>query len=222
MGYALWTAPPLRFVQGYMASSVTKVAGTRGPTHRPRGRSSALATDPSRTPAEAGLAELRLFELFVQEHEADVYTFLLRMVGNRDEAADLTQEALTQTWRTWTQVVAESEHGYAKWCYRIAHNLAIDFLRRKRPRPAADEELEYAIEERVPQPEQVYENRIQANEVREALLGLEEKYREVLLLRFQSDLSYEEIAEALDIPVTTVETRLHRAKNMMREKLGKR
>jgi RNA polymerase sigma-70 factor (ECF subfamily) len=74
----------------------------------------------------------------------------------------------------------------------------------------------------VPQPEQVYENRIQANEVREALLGLEEKYREVLLLRFQSDLSYEEIAEALDIPVTTVETRLHRAKNMMREKLGKR
>lgn len=168
---------------------------------------------------EPGLGDLRLFEQFVREHEQDVFTYVLRMIGSRDDAADVTQEALLQTYRTWSQVDPESTGGYIKWCYRIAHNLCIDFLRKKRPRAMEDEELERAVDRQGLRPEEVYENRVQATKVREALLGLEEKYREVLLLRYQTEMSYERISEVLSVPLTTVETRLHRAKKMLREKL---
>jgi RNA polymerase sigma-70 factor (ECF subfamily) len=173
----------------------------------------------SKAPREPGLGDLRLFEQFVREHEADVYTYVLRMVANREEAADLTQEALLQTFRTWTRVDPEAEGGYIKWCYRIAHNLCVDAHRKKRPRAVDDEELERAIEERALRPEAIYEGQAQSVRIREALLSLGEKYREALLLRFQSELSYEKIAEVLEVPVSTVETRIHRAKRMLREKL---
>jgi RNA polymerase sigma-70 factor, ECF subfamily len=170
-------------------------------------------------PQEPGLGDLRQFEQFVREHEQDVFTYVQRMVGSREEAADLTQEALLQTYRTWAQVDPETSGGYIKWCYRIAHNLCIDYLRKKKPRRAEDEEMERAVDRRSLRPEEVYENRVQSVTIREALQGLEEKYREVLLLRYQTEMSYEQIAEALDLPVTTVETRIHRAKLMLREKL---
>lgn len=168
---------------------------------------------------EPGLSDLRLFEQFVREHEQDVFTYVLRMIGSRDDAADVTQEALLQTYRTWSQVDPESTGGYIKWCYRIAHNLCIDFLRKKRPRVMEDDELERAVDRRGLRPEEIYENRVQATTVRQAMLGLDDKYREVLLLRYQTEMSYERIAEVLAVPLTTVETRLHRAKKMLREKL---
>jgi RNA polymerase sigma-70 factor (ECF subfamily) len=168
---------------------------------------------------EPGLDDLRQFEQFVREHEQDVFTYIQRMVGSREEAADLTQEALLQTYRTWAQVDPESAGGYAKWCYRIAHNLCVDYLRKKRPRRMEEEEMERAVDQRSQRPEEVYENRVQAVKVREALQGLDEKYREILLLRYQSEMSYEQMAEVLELPLTTVETRLHRAKLMLREKL---
>lgn len=166
-----------------------------------------------------GSGQLRLFEAFVREHEQDVYTYVLRMTGQRDEAADLTQEALLQTYRTWSQVDPDSAGGYLKWCYRIAHNLCVDYLRKKRPRLAEDEELERTVDRQSERPEEVYENRVQSSQIREALAALDEKYRAVLLLRYQTEMSYERIAEVLELPLSTVETRIHRGKKMLREKL---
>jgi RNA polymerase sigma-70 factor (ECF subfamily) len=186
---------------------------------RPARRKTATLAAEISNPEEPGAGDLRLFERFVREHEQEVFTYILRMVGGRDEAADLAQEALLQTYRTWSQVDPESAGGYIKWCYRIAHNLCIDFLRRKRPRAAEDEELERAVDQRALRPEEVYENRVEAGRLREALLDLDEKYRSVLLLRYQTEMSYEQIAAALELPLPTVETRIHRAKKMLREKL---
>jgi RNA polymerase sigma-70 factor (ECF subfamily) len=132
---------------------------------------------------EPGIGDLRLFEQFVREHEQDVYTYVQRMIGSHEDAADLTQEALLQTYRTWSQVDPESTGGYIKWCYRIAHNLCIDHLRKKHPRPMEDEELERAVDRHALRPEEVYEHRVQAAKLREGLLAMEEKYRAVLLLR---------------------------------------
>ena len=170
-------------------------------------------------PGEPGLGEHRLFEQFVREHELDVYTYVLRMLGSKADAEDLTQEALLQTFRTWSQVDPHTTGGYIKWCYRIAHNLSIDFLRKKRPRRVEDEEMERTVDRSAARPEEVYEHRVQSSQLREALLALPEMYREILILRYQSEISYEKIAEILDVPVTTVETRIHRAKKMLREKL---
>jgi RNA polymerase sigma-70 factor (ECF subfamily) len=144
------------------------------------------------------------------------------MVGSREDAEDITQEALLQAFRTWNQVDPEMAGGYVKWCYRIAHNLAIDVLRKKKPRNAEDEEMERAVDKRTLRPEEVYEHRVQSSELMECIQTLEDKYREVLLLRFQEEMSYEKIAEILDLPPSTIETRLFRAKKMLREKLERR
>lgn len=167
---------------------------------------------------EPGNGDPRFFDQFVHEHEQALYTFALRLIGNKEDAADLVQDALTQTWRTLSQV-DPSAGGYAKWCYRILRNLCIDYRRKKRPRTAEDEELERAVDKQTLRPEEIYEHRVTSVQVREAMLGLEEKYCEVLLLRYQEDKSYEEIAEILEVPITTVETRIHRAKKMLQVKL---
>ncbi|MCK6472537.1 MAG: sigma-70 family RNA polymerase sigma factor [Planctomycetes bacterium] len=177
-----------------------------------------MADDPIEPRPEDGDL-LRLYARFVQEHWQDVYTLVLRLVGNKEDASDLTQEALLQTYRTWSSVDPNSSGGYLKWCYRIARNLSIDFLRKKKPRGAEDEELERSVDQEALRPEEVYEHRVQAAQLREALMELPVMYREVLLLRYQSEMSYERIAEILDVPVTTVETRIHRAKRMLRRKL---
>jgi len=164
--------------------------------------------------------KLRQYAQFVREHETAIFTYVLRMVSSREDAEDITQEALLQAYRTWNQVDPEMAGGYVKWCYRIAHNLAIDSLRKKKPRAADDEEMERTADHRAMRPEDVYEHRVQANEISECIQALDEKYREVLILRYQEELSYEKIAEILELPVSTIETRIFRAKKMLREKLG--
>lgn len=154
----------------------------------------------------------------MHEHEQALFTLAFRLVGNKDDAADLVQDALTQTWKTLSQV-DPSAGGYTKWCFRILHNLCIDFRRKKRPRTAEDEELERTIDKQSVRPEEVYENRVTSSQVREAMLSLDEKYSAVLLLRYQEEKSYEEIADILEVPITTVETRIHRAKKMLQAKL---
>lgn len=165
---------------------------------------------------------MRQFAQFVREHETSIFTYVLRMIGNREDAEDITQEALLQAYRTWLQVDPDAAGGYVKWCYRIAHNLAIDALRKKKPRGADDEEIERTADGRALRPEEVYEHRVQAGDVRECIQELEEKYREALILRYQEEMSYEEIAKVLELPVSTIETRIHRAKKMLREKLETR
>ena len=187
------------------------------------GLSISLEVPTSPSPGEdASQLRLREFAHFVREHEASIFTYVLRMVGNKEDAEDITQDALLQAYRTWLQVDPEGAGGYVKWCYRIAHNLAIDSVRKKRPRGVDDEEMERTADTRALRPEEVYEHRVQAGQIKECIQALEEKYREVLILRYQEDMSYEEIGEALELPVSTIETRLHRAKRMLRDKLDAR
>jgi RNA polymerase sigma-70 factor (ECF subfamily) len=165
---------------------------------------------------------LRQFSQFVREHETGLFNYLVRMVVSREEAEDLTQEAFLQAYRTWNQVDPDAAGGYVKWCYRIAHNLAIDALRKKKPRAIDDEELDRAADVKSQKPEDIYEHRVQSNTIKESIQSLDEKYREVLILRYQEELSYEQIAEALQVPVSTIETRIFRAKKMLRAKLEQR
>ena len=165
---------------------------------------------------------LREFARFVREHETSIFTYVLRMVGHKEDAEDITQEALLQAYRTWLQVDPNGAGGYVKWCYRIAHNLAIDSVRKKKPRGVEEDEIERTADTRELRPEEVYEHRVQAGQIKECIQELEEKYREALILRYQEDMSYEEISKVLDLPVSTIETRIHRAKKMLRDKLEAR
>jgi len=171
---------------------------------------------------EARQNKLRYYAQFVRENENNILTYVFRMVGQKEDAEDIAQTALLQAWETWNRVEPDLDGGYVKWVYRIAHNLAIDHLRKKKPRGAEDDELEQRADEKVLKPEEVYEHRVQEGQVWEGLLALNEKYREVLVLRYQEEMSYEKIAEILDLPISTVETRIFRAKKMLRQKLQRK
>ena len=170
---------------------------------------------------EVRQVNLRQFAQFVREHEPSIFTFVLRYVGNREDAEDITQEALLQAYRTWVHVNPEVACGYIKWCYRIARNLSIDSLRKMKARGFNDDEMKHAVDSKSLRPEEVYEHRVQASHVKECIQELDEAYREVLLLRFQEDMSYEQISEILDLPISTIETRIYRAKKMLRDKLSR-
>jgi RNA polymerase sigma-70 factor, ECF subfamily len=165
---------------------------------------------------------LRHYAQFVRDYESSILTFVYRMVGSKEDAEDITQEALLQAYRTWNQVDPELAGGYVKWCYRIARNLSIDLLRKKKPRSADEEEMERAADTKNLRPEEVYEHRVQSTQIKDCIQSLDEKYREVLVLRYQEEMSYEKIAEILELPVSTIETRIFRAKKMLREKLERR
>src|SRR5437764_430255 len=118
----------------------------------PIGFESGLSILPNDNGNDASQSNLRQYTQFVREHETSIFTYVLRMVGSREDAEDLTQETLVQAYRTWNQVDPELAGGYVKWCYRIAHNLSIDLLRKKKPRYADDEEMERAADVKSPQP----------------------------------------------------------------------
>lgn len=168
---------------------------------------------------EAHEDEFLLFSRFVREHEGEIFTYLLRMVGRRADAEDLTAETFLRAFRTWRQVAPEDPEGYIRWCLRIAHNLAVDHCRKLKPRLLEEDDLERVAERHAPSPEEIYESRWRAEKIKECVLELPEKYRAPLLLRFQSGLSYEQIAETLRISQAAVETHIHRGRKMLREKL---
>lgn len=165
------------------------------------------------------------FSLLVQRNQGAIYSLCYRMVGDPGEAEDLAQEAFLRLYRS----VGSFRRGarLRPWLHRIAVNVCLDALRRRRestvPLDALLEvERQPRAERRDEMPEQAclsYETRA---EVQQGLLGLPAEYRAVLVLRYLEDLSYREISEMLDVPVSTVETRLFRAKKMLARAMAAR
>jgi RNA polymerase sigma-70 factor (ECF subfamily) len=154
-----------------------------------------------------------LGELF-ERHHAALYRFCLRMTRNRAESEDLVQEVFTRMLKH--SAGFKPDAGFSPWMYRIAHNVAVDSLRKSSRTSPADEELESRPADVAPSDEQFAE-REQAGLVRRALLELPADRREVLLMSRYELKSYEEVAEALGVSVGTVKTRVHRAIKQLRE-----
>jgi len=173
---------------------------------------------------ETALIELVLqgnpqaFEKLVTAYEKQVYNLCLRMVNNREDAADLTQEAFLKAWRGLRFYKAEA--AFSTWLYRLTTNVCIDFLRGQKRREASsltveneeDGVQEISVPDSNPQPEEQVLHREQAAQIREAMAQLDEESRAVLTLRVVEDLPYEQIAEVLDLKVGTVKSRLARAR----------
>jgi RNA polymerase sigma-70 factor (ECF subfamily) len=146
------------------------------------------------------------------------------MVGSRDLAADLAQETFIKAFLSIDSF--DETKRFSPWLYRIAHNLCVDYLRKKRlPTEAlhyesADgEEVQVDIADRTAAPDALLERKeIRAN-FESALGGLDEIYREPLVLRHQEQLSYQEISDILEMPIGTVKARIHRGRGLLKEKL---
>jgi RNA polymerase sigma-70 factor (ECF subfamily) len=153
------------------------------------------------------------FPLLVRRHQGRLYNICLRVVRDREDAMDLTQEAFAR--------IAERISGFAgastfsTWSHRLTINLCLDFLRRKKARPEAPlAEDEHVLEpaDSRPGPEELAVGRVDGVPLWEAVAALDEDYRQVVVLADVEGISMDEIAQALDIPVGTVKSRLHRAR----------
>ena len=166
------------------------------------------------------------FAQLVEAHQGKVYSLSYRMTGNPDDAADLTQEAFLNAWRGLASFHGQSS--FSTWLYRLTSNVCIDFLRREKRRTALSmtvEEDEEGRQAEVPDhrfsPEQELERRELRRTVQQGLAALSPEHRRVLVLRELEGLSYQEIAQCLELEEGTVKSRIARARIALKEYLQK-
>jgi RNA polymerase sigma-70 factor (ECF subfamily) len=156
------------------------------------------------------------FSELVRTHAQGVLNVVYRMCGDMQVSEDAAQETFIQAWMRLQSYRPQTS--LRNWLYRIAVNTAIDMLRKeKRILPGAVEDLN--LTDAGPGPETLVANSERTEMVQDAVLALPDASRAVLVLREFEGLSYQEIAEALDIPVGTVMSRLNYARKLLREKL---
>ena len=163
------------------------------------------------------------FEQLLLEHQKNVYNLCYRMAGNPDDAMDLSQETFLRAWRCLDQYQFAS--AFSTWLYRLCSNICIDFLRRRRRQQtvpltfedADGEEQIYAVPDAQPLPEEQVELKLTRETLAAAMAQLLPEHRAVLQLRVVNEMSYEQIADVLDIQIGTVKSRLSRARNQLKK-----
>lgn len=161
--------------------------------------------------------ERNAFSELVCIHAQGVRNVIYRMCGDAQIAEDAAQETFIQAWLHLSSYRPQTS--LRNWLYRIAINAALDMLRKeKRILPNALEDLQ--LSDPLPGPETVFSQGERTALVQKAVLALPDASRAVLVLREYEGMSYHEIADALDIPVGTVMSRLNYARKLLKEKLA--
>ena len=161
------------------------------------------------------------FEELVRRYQRPIVGYVYRMLNDYDAALDVTQEVFIKVYNSLERY--SSDYKFSTWLYRIAHNAAIDHMRRNSANlqslETENEDGAYQIQLESPllSPEQERERSEWRSEIDAVVKCLPSVYRELILLRHTQDLSYDEIAEVTDLPLGTVKNRLFRAREMMRD-----
>jgi RNA polymerase sigma-70 factor (ECF subfamily) len=162
------------------------------------------------------------FRAVIDANYARVHNLLLRLVGDREAAADLTQDTFVRAYQAWEFFRGDSQ--VYTWLFRIAVNLARNHLEKQgRERRQVEPELSRAEEmpaRRFSRPDEVVQRGEMAGMLAEELLALREDQREIIVLRDVQDLTYEEIAQVLGCSVSAVKSKLFRARSALRRRLG--
>ena len=158
------------------------------------------------------------WEDVARQHGRKIYSFAYRLTGNPDDAADLTQEVLLRVRRGLPSYRPGSFEG---WLWRITRNAFLDDVRRRRRRPTvALPETDRGEAGSAPPPEEVLASVRLGDDVQAALLQLPYEFREAVVLCDVVGLTYDEIADAVDVPIGTVRSRIHRGRAMLKERLA--
>ena len=167
------------------------------------------------------------FEELVRRYQRPIAAYVYRMVGNYESALDLTQEVFIKIYGSLERY--RPEYKFSTWIYKIAHNAAVDHLRRHAVREQSlVHETETGEQHELPlassrlTPEQEYAGKERRGEIEHVVQQLPPAYRELIVLRHSHDLSYDEIAEVTGLPLGTVKNRLFRARELMRQEFLQR
>ncbi len=160
------------------------------------------------------------FEELVRTYQARLFNSLIHSLGCPEEAEDVAQEAFV---KAFSKLATFKQHSsFYTWLYRIAMNLAISRHRQRKPKSSLDDyRLKIGQEpiDETSQPEQKLDLEERALQVQAALQLLSEEHRKIIVLRELEDMDYDAISEILALPVGTVRSRLHRARNQLRTHL---
>lgn len=183
------------------------------------------ATDPELVATAANGIE-GSFEELVRRYQRPIAAYVYRVVGDYESALDLTQEIFIKVYGSLSRY--RSEFKFSTWIYKIAHNSAVDHLRRNAGRERSlckgieGDQYELPIESGSLSPEQESERKERRVEIESVVYSLPASYRELIVLRHSQDLTYEEIVEVTGLPLGTVKNRLFRAREMMRQEFVER
>ena len=171
----------------------------------------------------AGRGDQEAFAELVRKYENQIFSLARRMCTDPEDAADVAQEAFLAAWKGLPNFRQEAE--FSTWLYWLATNAAIDHLRKAKKQRGDlsldDEALSLDTADSGPTPHQAAESRELRRAVSQAMDQLSDDHRQVLVLREVRQLSYEEIARALDMDLGTVKSRISRARNSLRKILLK-
>ncbi len=168
--------------------------------------------------------DVSAFAELVTRYTAPIYNLAYRLTNDRAEAENITQETFLRAYAALPR--SRTDLAFKPWLFQIAVNLCRDLARKKRPAAfsklatEAEPAPEEAIEDESPLPLDQVEERELRQALARAVADLPEIYRAVVTLRYTEELSYEDIAAALQLPVNTVRTHLFRAKVMLRKSLA--
>lgn len=178
---------------------------------------------------KAQMGDLDAFTAIVKAYEDQLYTLSFRFLSNGPEAEDAVQETFL---RVYTHLPRyDGRFKFTTWVYRIATNVCIDRLRKRKALTSLDadtqdwEDASKDLHERLASPgltpEQALLQSETCNEVQRALGDLPAAYQTVIILKYIQELSLQEISDILHVPITTVKTRIHRGREALKELLAR-
>lgn len=192
-------------------------------------RLSEQAKDDYKWVCKAVKGDQQAYTTLMNRYRGAIHQLVLRMVSNKEDAEDLTLEAFGKAFRKLPTY--SPSYAFSTWLFRIAVNNCIDHIRKKRGTwysiddPGVSEDSQTSFSECLPcstrDPEERYIRQQQLQLTRHIIGRLNEKYRLMIELRYFEELSYDEIATVLDIPLGTVKAQLFRAKEMLFELIQK-
>lgn len=168
------------------------------------------------------------FDALVRKHQDRAYTYAYRLTRNTETAADVVAEAFLRIHNALGNFKGQSS--FKTWLYRILTNCYLDLRKRERARPhgsldaimdTAEGEMGQQIPDTGPSPEEQAQQRARGDAMQAALASMAEYQRAMIVMYHSEDMSYEEMAAALDLPVGTVKSRLNRARLNLRDLLLK-
>jgi len=162
------------------------------------------------------------FSSLIDIHLKPVYNFIYRSVGNTEDAADLTQETFLKAWKNIRKFKKGSD--LKIWLFAIAKNCMIDLFRKKKisvfsdiTDPEEETDINDLLVDREPLPDEIFANAEHVKKISELLSSLPRIYREILILRYDEEMSFEDIARLLDTSADTIRSRHRRALILLRK-----
>lgn len=176
--------------------------------------------------ADAKKGDNKAFQTLLKKYRKSVYYMLLKMVKNADDAEDLTQEAFAKAFNSIEKF--DSKYAFSTWLFRIATNNCIDFIRKKRVQTVSIDQpvegddgsnMRFDVKDEELDPNEAMLKKQRKRYLNMAIERLPEKYKVLVQLRYFQELSYEEVARELEIPLGTVKAQLFRARELLNQEL---